>query len=43
MLQGCRRHRPPSIGISPVRTLECSPDGIRGIPDAVGDAGVASG
>jgi hypothetical protein len=25
MLQGCRRHRLPSIGISPVRTLMCVP------------------
>jgi len=24
MLQGCRRRRPPSIGISPVRTLICT-------------------
>jgi hypothetical protein len=43
MLQGCRLPRPPSIGISPGPALVCVPDGIRGIPDAVGDAGVASG
>src|SRR5215468_9599132 len=41
MPPGCRRRRPPSIGISPVRTLEYIPEGIRIIPDAFGDAGVA--
>ena len=31
MLQGCRRRRPPSIGISPVRTL-IRPPGHQGQP-----------
>jgi hypothetical protein len=41
MLQGCRRRWPPSIGISPGRTLECIPECIRDAPDAFADAGVA--
>src|SRR6516165_12178201 len=37
MLQGCRRRGPPSIRISPGRTLVYLPEVIRIIPDAFGD------